>query len=289
MTTRLGYAVLAHGDPRPPARLVGRLRLDGSPVVVHYDARSPAAGYSALQDAISPMGAELLVERVPCRWGGWSLVEASLRMVARLLQVDGCDNIVLLSGTHYPARPSHGLLSRLADDPAGLQLLDAAPVDADAPTKFRDRYETWHPVEGDGALALRLSGLSRIVQRAVGHRRTPPHGMDVHRGSQWWCLSTACLSEVLRDPRRPALEDFFRHSWIPDESYFQTLVCSTRWREQVIPPRLTYVRWLEPQPGPAVLELADLPAIQESQAHFVRKVDAGRSLPLLEALDRLSR
>jgi hypothetical protein len=45
-----------------------------------------------------------------------------------------------------------------------------------------------------------------------------------HLGSQWWCLTRDTLSAILTHPRRAELVRFFRGVWIPDESWFQTMV-----------------------------------------------------------------
>jgi hypothetical protein len=44
-------------------------------------------------------------------------------------------------------------------------------------------------------------------------------------GSQWWCLRRATVEAVLAFCRaRPEVIRFFRTTWIPDETFFQTLV-----------------------------------------------------------------
>lgn len=45
-----------------------------------------------------------------------------------------------------------------------------------------------------------------------------------HLGSQWWCLTRQTLSAILDGPEREEYDRYFRKVWIPDESYFQTLV-----------------------------------------------------------------
>ena len=50
-----------------------------------------------------------------------------------------------------------------------------------------------------------------------------PNGIVPNMGSQWWCLTRRTLSAILQDPDRPTYDKFFRHVWIPDESYFQSL------------------------------------------------------------------
>ncbi|MGL4320775.1 MAG: beta-1,6-N-acetylglucosaminyltransferase, partial [Paracoccaceae bacterium] len=62
------------------------------------------------------------------------------------------------------------------------------------------------------------------IQRKVGLRRRIPDGIVPHLGSQWWCLTRATLTAILDNPERAEIDRFFRHVWIPDESYFQTLV-----------------------------------------------------------------
>ena len=43
-------------------------------------------------------------------------------------------------------------------------------------------------------------------------------------GSQWWCLTRQTLSAIFAGPAGVSVHDrYFRHVWIPDESYFQTL------------------------------------------------------------------
>src|SRR5690606_975804 len=55
-------------------------------------------------------------------------------------------------------------------------------------------------------------------------RRSLPAGIVPHLGSQWWCLTRQTLSAILDGPEREEYDRYFRKVWIPDESYFQTLV-----------------------------------------------------------------
>ncbi len=44
-------------------------------------------------------------------------------------------------------------------------------------------------------------------------------------GSQWWCLRRKTIEAILAFlDKRPDVLRFFRHTWIPDETFFQTLV-----------------------------------------------------------------
>lgn len=63
------------------------------------------------------------------------------------------------------------------------------------------------------------------VQRRLGLKRRIPGDLEMMIGSQWWCLRRPTVEKVLRfiDRRRDVVR-FFRTTWIPDESFFQTLV-----------------------------------------------------------------
>ena len=52
-----------------------------------------------------------------------------------------------------------------------------------------------------------------------------PADLRVQIGSQWWCLRRRTVEQILGFLRaRPDVTRFFRGSWIPDETLFQTLV-----------------------------------------------------------------
>ena len=62
------------------------------------------------------------------------------------------------------------------------------------------------------------------LQRWLHFRRRIPLGIVPHLGSQWWCLTRQTLSAILESPERAEIDRYFRRVWIPDESYFQTMV-----------------------------------------------------------------
>ncbi|MEM9427219.1 MAG: DUF5928 domain-containing protein [Pseudomonadota bacterium] len=63
------------------------------------------------------------------------------------------------------------------------------------------------------------------LQKTLGLTRKPPKGLQVMIGSQWWCLRRQTVEAIfdLIDSR-PDILRFFRTTWIPDETFFQTLV-----------------------------------------------------------------
>jgi len=63
------------------------------------------------------------------------------------------------------------------------------------------------------------------LQRYFGITREVPADIQVMIGSQWWCLRRQTIEAVLHftQQRRDVMR-FFRTTWIPDETFFQTIV-----------------------------------------------------------------
>ncbi len=63
------------------------------------------------------------------------------------------------------------------------------------------------------------------LQKRFGLSREIPSDIRVRIGSQWWCLRRKTVEAIVRFIlERPDVLKFFKTTWIPDETFFQTLV-----------------------------------------------------------------
>jgi hypothetical protein len=62
------------------------------------------------------------------------------------------------------------------------------------------------------------------LQRGCGSSGGFRKGSTRILAAQWWCLTRTTLEKILQSPRRREFDRYFRRVWIPDESYYQTLV-----------------------------------------------------------------
>ncbi|MGB0799855.1 MAG: DUF5928 domain-containing protein, partial [Planktomarina sp.] len=71
----------------------------------------------------------------------------------------------------------------------------------------------------------RMFYTSMNLQKRFGFTRQPPKDIQMMIGSQWWCLRRNTIEMILKFVAdRPDVSRFFRTTWIPDETFFQTLV-----------------------------------------------------------------
>ncbi|MFI9251614.1 beta-1,6-N-acetylglucosaminyltransferase [Streptomyces sp. NPDC053069] len=284
------FAVLAHTEPRLFARLAERLA--PYPVVVHVDARSRAADFAGVPRTT------YVRDRVAVRWGGFSVVRATLALYRTALELaQPSDHIVLLSGQCYPARPVRAFAAHLASAPFR-QHCRAATVLDDA-TTARRLLKRWcfdAVPTGPGPTALPRALLRRGITELTPRRRPSVFGdIEPVAGSQWTALTADCVADLLGKAEDPRWKNLFRTTHAPDEMFFHTLVWNSGWREEVEDPVL------RPRAGRGTADftnfhhlerlltgtrtLADLPAIEASRMFFTRKVASAQSAELLDALD----
>ena len=203
----LGGTGLPGGDPcRPPGRASARCR--------------------AARGAGRLCRHPLLRARQTCEWGTWGLVAAT-QAAAEVMLTDFPEvrHVYLASGSCLPLRPVEELVRLSGRTPAHRfhRKRDDRGCRLDHRRAERRAIHAAVPVfagASSGGCSMAMSGCSA----GLGFRRRIPQGIVPHLGSQWWCLTRQTLSAILEDPDRAAYDRYFRRVWIPDESYFQTLV-----------------------------------------------------------------
>ena len=194
------------------------------PVVIHVDRRTDATAFTALREAVAGYHNIRFSPRYACDWGTWSLVAAT-QTAAEILLREFIDirHVYLSSGACLPLRPAEELRTYLTERPRTdfIESVTTEDVDWTVGGLADERLQMRFPFSWKKRRWL----FDRAVdlQRRTGLYRQLPKDIEPHLGSQWWCLTRQTLSAILQDPRRREFDRFFRLSWIPDESYFQTL------------------------------------------------------------------
>jgi hypothetical protein len=220
---RIGFVLLAHTALDRAAQVARCWAEGGCPVVIHVDGRAPVADHAAMVAALSDLPQVRFCPRRACEWGTWSLVAAMQAAAEMLLALPEVTHVYAASGSCLPLRPVADL-ARWLDRHPDTDFIESVSVEDVNWTKgglSAERFSLYFPIpfKGNKWLFDRLVDLQRRLRVA----REIPGGLDPHLGSQWWCLTRATLSAILTDPDRPRRDRYFRRTWIPDESYFQTL------------------------------------------------------------------
>ena len=317
---KLAYLIMAHQQPEQLRRLIRALDCESATFFVHIDARS---ALRLFQDAIAHQpNIHFLQDRVTIHWAGFSLVEASLRLLDAAVR-DGFDYCVQLSGADYPIKSNAHLVSfyenakeeyicfwRLADRPSWVhKVLYYYPTDLIS-------IRPWS-TNTDPVYWRRLFWGRFFQYRRYMPKRKFIEGMVPYGGPDWWSLSYECVQYIMRFvAENPGYKRVYRFTAAPSEMFFQTIILNSAFATRVhnheayanwsahrlasgvqvdsemLPEdsfNFRYIDWSGEATGaretPALLDGRDWSALVATHCQFARKFDPVRSAALLDRID----
>ncbi|MDU9002988.1 DUF5928 domain-containing protein [Sedimentitalea todarodis] len=223
---KIAYILLCHKDPDAIIDQARRLTAAGDCISVHFDARAGAEEFNRIKSALADdENVTFAAKRIKCGWGEWSLVQATLHALQAAEQAfPRATHFYMLSGDCMAIKTAQYIH----------QFLDVR--DADYIESFDFFQSNWIKTGmKDDRLIYRhffnerknkaLFYASVGLQRRLGLQRGIPDDIQVQIGSQWWCLRRRTIEAILAFIQdRPDVMRFFRTTWIPDETFFQSLV-----------------------------------------------------------------
>ncbi|MEM6407121.1 MAG: DUF5928 domain-containing protein [Pseudomonadota bacterium] len=223
---KIAFILLCHKDPDAIIDQAERLTAAGDCMAIHFDASADAKAYKQIKVALQDNpNVAFAKKRVRCGWGEWSLVQATLHAIeAGLEAFPRATHFYMLSGDCMAIK-SAGFAHEFLDagDLDYIESFDFFTSDWIQTGMRDDRliYRHWF----NERTQKRLFYTSYELQKSMGWTRAIPDDLQMMIGSQWWCLRRRTVEWVLDfiKSRRDVLR-FFRTTWIPDETFFQTLV-----------------------------------------------------------------
>ncbi|MCV2882334.1 beta-1,6-N-acetylglucosaminyltransferase [Actibacterium sp. XHP0104] len=222
---KIAYILLCHKDPAAIIQQARRLTAVGDYISIHFDASVGAADFDQIREALADNPNVVFAKRIKCGWGEWSLVQATLNAVeAAEAEFPRATHFYMLSGDCMPIKPAeyaHRFLD--ASDADYIESVDFFGSDW-IKTGIKDErliYRHYFNERTRKALFYK----SMEWQKKLGLARKIPADLQIMIGSQWWCLRRRTIEALLEFCRkRRDVIRFFRTTWIPDETFFQTLV-----------------------------------------------------------------
>jgi len=239
---KVAYIVLSHKDPDAIVRQARQLTAKGDFVSIHYDARAPQAEFDKIRAELDGNANVALAQRVKCGWGEWSLVRATMNAAEKALQsFPEASHFYMISGDCMPIKSAeyvHDFLDR--NDKDYIESFDYFDSNWIKTGMREERLIYRHFVNERKYKNLFYTSLG--LQKRLGLKRSLPTGLKMMVGSQWWCLRRKSLVGIFDFlSGRPDVIRFFRTTWIPDETFFQTLVRHVVPSNEIDPRTLTFL------------------------------------------------
>jgi len=223
---KIAFILLCHKDPEAIVRQAEQLTAVGDYISIHFDARAPAEAFAYIKDHLGGNpNVAFAKKRIKCGWGEWSLVQATLYALEAAVEAfPRATHFYMVSGDCMAiksARYAKELLD--GDDCDYIESFDFFESDWIKTGMKEERLIYRHFFNERTHKTLFYNAW--WLQRKLKLEREIPADLQVMIGSQWWCLRRRTIEAILEMTRqRPDVMRFFRTTWIPDETFFQTLV-----------------------------------------------------------------
>jgi Family of unknown function (DUF5928)/Core-2/I-Branching enzyme len=223
---KIAFILLCHKDPEAIIQQATQLTAAGDCIAIHFDRRAPKAAFDRIQEGLAGNPSVTFARRrLKCGWGAWSLVAATLEAAsAAVTAFPRATHFYMLSGDCMAIKSAtyaHQTLDR--DDVDYIESFDFFESDW-IKTGIKAERLTYRHYFNERT-QKKWFYWSMQAQKRLGLERKIPDDLQMMIGSQWWCLRRRTVEAVLALTRkRRDIMRFFRTTWIPDETFFQTIV-----------------------------------------------------------------
>lgn len=291
----LGFVLLTHEKPYQILRLIKRLNFmfDDPPIVCHHDFSKCPLSLDEIPGNVS-----FVKPHIQTVWGDWSLTEATLNGIELLFNRDDAPEwFILLSGTDYPIKPAHKIISDYKSSEYDAHILSTKLVRGELKNKVeKTAYMQYRMLRFKYPSFVHILQSIRtgtwfkqdiFMKKPKYTKWFIPFTDDFHcySGSQWFSATRKAAEYILEfHATNRRVRNHYKKVQCSDESYFQTIlnnsahfnISTTYWR---------YVEWVENYAHPKELRMEDLEKLLRSEDHFARKFNMDKHPEILDRLD----
>ena len=270
----IAYLLLVHRYPEQFKRLFKAIHDPANTYLVHVDKNSGPALERDIAGFLAEYPNSAVLESRPALWGGYSLIDAELRGMAKLLEMNAdWEFFINLSGQDFPLKSQTAIKAFLAKNRGKefIRAVDQQVVRPDTMNRVR-KY------------VIELK--DRIVRTPIS--RPFLWGATPYIGNQWMIVSRRFCQFVCHDPSTARYKAFYRHTFIADEGFFQTVMMNTAEHGQLVCDDLRSIDWVpdgDIKLRPRTFGLADAASLIGSPNLFARKFDADTDADILTVLE----
>ena len=223
---RIAYILLCHKDPTAIIQQAERLTKAGDYMSIHFDASASDSDFREIYQALSSNpNVTFATKRIRCGWGEWSLVQATLNAVESGLNAfPRATHFYMLSGDCMAIKSAEYTHNYLDDNDLDfIESFDFFESDW-IKTGWKEERLIYRHWFNERTQKKQFYAMFKL-QKRLGLTRNIPHDLQIQIGSQWWCLRRQTVETVIEfTKRRRDVMRFFKTTWIPDETFFQTVV-----------------------------------------------------------------
>jgi hypothetical protein len=270
----IGYFILLHRFPEQFKRMFRAIYAPGNSYVIHVDKSSGAEFAADIAEFLKPYQGVAIIESRKALWGGYSLVDAELRGMAKLLAMSSSwTHYINLSGQDFPLKSQAYIRDFLRANPRRqyIRALDQRAIRPDTMNRVSHMF---------------VEALGRMFRTGVP--RNFLKGATPFIGTQWKVVTRSFCQFAVHHPSAERFKAFYRRSFIPDEAFFQTLMMNSPNQGEVMNDDLRTIDWVpdgDIKLRPRTFVTTDALRLTLSPDLFARKFDLDEDAVIFDLIE----
>lgn len=272
----IAYFMLIHRYPNQFKRLFKSIYHGKNYYIIHIDKRASRKIFDEINLFLGDYGNASILESKEAIWGGYSLVDAQLRGIEKLVTSGGTwDYFINLSGQDFPLKSQEFIMGYLSafDCCEFIKVVNQNLIRPETMHRIKDYVE-----EIDGELVISSTSNRNFLT-----------GVTPYIGNQWMILSKNFCEFITYSPELAVFKEFYRNTLIADESFFQTVLMNTTFKSRIIYDDKREIDWIESSDiklRPRDFLTNDSKMLISSKNLFARKFDENIDDEILNILER---
>lgn len=289
---KLVYIIIAHTNSEQTLRLVNNLNYNNSSFVFHISTNCESQFYETVYNTFKNYDNCFFARRANIRWGDFSTVQGTINAIDKIIESDlDFDYAVLLSGQDYPIK-TNDEIARSIEKLNGKLLLETMTFKE--LRNWVEKYHFWirghhYRYPSDTANGIIGKSYNYFFSLFFPKNRKLPYGYVAYKGSFWWTLPKDCIQYLHKHIHSKVgrnLIKFYRYTYHAAESYFQTILMKSPYRDHIINKDMRFILWPDESGHPKFLTSDDFNAIKSSEYLFGRKFDSRKDAKILDLIDQ---
>ncbi len=272
----IAYFMLIHRYPNQFKRLFKSIYSEKNHYIVHIDKRAGENIFNEISIFLQNYQNTSVLESKEAIWGGYSLVDAQLRGIEKLVTSGAkWDYFINLSGQDFPLKKQSIIMDYLSkfNSYEFIKIVNQDLVRPETMHRIKDYVQ-----EIKGSLVISTTAKRPFIT-----------GMTPYIGNQWMILSKRFCEFITYSAELNIFKDFYRNTLIPDESFFQTVLMNTTFKSKIIYDDKREIDWVESSDiklRPRDFLAKDSEMLINSQNLFARKFDENTDSRILSILEQ---
>jgi hypothetical protein len=258
-------------------------------IYIHIDKKSKISN-AELINLRNHKIVKLVEQKYKVNWGGLNHLKSILYLTEKALKNSEIGYLHLISGHDFPIKKKSFFLDFFKNKDVEYLTYGDVPYIGAADNGYMDRIEYYNFYDLFNAKVnkqnARIRRFVRIQKRFGFKRKISTKMPKLYCGSTWWSLSRGCSSYVIDFTKNNKFVlNRFKHTFCPEEFYFQTVIMNSTFGKKVIGNNLRHIDWVARNGNnPAILDETDYDKLMQTDALFARKFEYPLSNELLKEI-----